>query len=115
MKAVQFATEHDFTAVEEGAFYMDLSEAKSIQDVYQTIFDSLNLPIAKINVDGRLVVWEENSPKGNKKRPAIVCFESKKGTKVFEREGYDGVSTILNKQEHLCLSIISTRGMRCQI
>lgn len=51
-----------------------------------------------VNVEDRLVVWEENSPKGNKKRPAIVCFEADKGAKVFEREGYDGVSTILNNQ-----------------
>ena len=44
-KAIRYAVEHDFEACNDGAYYIDLIEAHSIQDVYQSLIDTLNLTI----------------------------------------------------------------------
>lgn len=53
-----------------------------------------------INSKDRFVIWQEFSPKmfSKKIKPSIVCFDAKTGDKIFERDGYDGVSTILHNQ-----------------
>ena len=48
-----------------------------------------------IDTPTRFAVWEEVMPKGNKQKPMIVCYDAKTGNKIFERDGFDGASTIL--------------------
>lgn len=51
-----------------------------------------------VNTNNRLVIWEENAPKGKQTKPSIICMDATTGAKIFEREGYDGASTILYNQ-----------------
>lgn len=44
-RAIRYAAEHDFEAVQDGAYYIDLAECQSIQDVYMQLIDVLNLSI----------------------------------------------------------------------
>ena len=44
-RALRFAVEHDYTAVQDGAYFIDLAECKTITDVYQKIIQMLGLSI----------------------------------------------------------------------
>ena len=44
-KAVRYAVEHDFEACQDGAYFLDLNEAHTIQEVYQMFIEALNLTI----------------------------------------------------------------------
>jgi hypothetical protein len=50
-----------------------------------------------VNNHGKLVVWSEYYLKG-KFKPSIVCLDGKTGSKIYERDGYDGQSTIIQNQ-----------------
>lgn len=47
-----------------------------------------------VNSKGKLILWEENSPKGKVFKPVITCLDPKTGKKVYSRDGYDGEATI---------------------
>ena len=44
-RAVRFAAEHDYESVQDGAYYIDLSECKTIVDVYMQMIEILGLTI----------------------------------------------------------------------
>ena len=46
-KAIRYAVEHDFEACQDGAYFIDLNDAHSIQEVYQSFIDTLNPTIQK--------------------------------------------------------------------
>lgn len=50
-----------------------------------------------INNKDRFIIWENNSPSLNQKiiKPALVCYDAKTGQKIYTKDGYDGMSTIL--------------------
>lgn len=51
-----------------------------------------------INTADRFAIWEAYSPKGKRIKPQIVCFDAKTGQKIYTKDGFDGVSTILYNQ-----------------
>lgn len=54
-----------------------------------------------INTPDRLVVWQETGMSFNKLKPFIVSYEANTGAKVFEKDGYDGKTTILYNEMRL--------------
>ena len=50
-----------------------------------------------VNSNGRIILWQESNVK-SKIKPSIVCRDASTGEVIYEREGYDGTSTILNNQ-----------------
>ncbi len=53
-----------------------------------------------ISANGRFIVWEECYEKG-KYRPSLMCYDSENGSKIFQRDGYDGDCTILYNEVKL--------------
>lgn len=46
-KAIRYAVEHDFEACKDGAYYIDLNDTHTIQEVYQSFIVELKLNIQK--------------------------------------------------------------------
>lgn len=51
-----------------------------------------------VNNKDRVVVWREHGLGIKKIKPQIVCYDAATGDKVFERDGFDGASTIMYNQ-----------------
>ena len=51
-----------------------------------------------VNSEDRFVIWKEHGLGIKKLKPTIIAYDAKTGKKIFSREGYDGVSTIMYNQ-----------------
>ncbi|MFT4667094.1 MAG: hypothetical protein ACI9XB_004062 [Gammaproteobacteria bacterium] len=51
-----------------------------------------------VNNADRVVIWREHGSGLKKIKPQIVCYDAATGEKVFERDGFDGESTIMHNQ-----------------
>lgn len=53
---------------------------------------------ALVNNKDRVVIWREHGSGIKKIKPQIVCYDAATGDKIFERDGFDGESTIMHNQ-----------------
>ena len=73
----------------------DLEVAWSIEDVVEKGIISV---ASLVNNKDRVVIWREHGSGIKKIKPQIVCYDAATGDKVFERDGFDGTSTIMHNQ-----------------
>lgn len=53
---------------------------------------------ALVNNNDRVVIWREHGTGIKKIKPQIVCYDAETGETIFERDGFDGESTIMHNQ-----------------
>lgn len=73
----------------------NLEQQWSIEDVV----DKGIIQVASlVNNKDRVVIWREHGSGIKKIKPQIVCYDAATGETVFERDGFDGQSTIMYNQ-----------------
>ncbi|MDB4161398.1 hypothetical protein N9772_03430 [Bacteroidia bacterium] len=72
-----------------------LEEQWKIEDVVDKGIISV---ASLVNNKDRVVIWREHGSGIKKIKPQIVCYDAATGETVFERDGFDGESTIMHNQ-----------------
>lgn len=72
-----------------------LEEVWKIEDVVDKGIISV---ASLVNNADRVVIWREHGSGIKKIQPQIVCYDAATGETVFERDGFDGESTIMHSQ-----------------
>ena len=73
----------------------ELEEQWKIEDVTDKGIISI---ASLVNNKDRVVIWREHGSGIKKIKPQIVCYDAATGETIFERDGYDGESTIMYNQ-----------------
>lgn len=73
----------------------DLEQQWKIEDV---VDKGVIKVAALVNNNDRVVIWREHGSGIKKIKPQIVCYDAETGETIFERDGFDGTSTIMHSQ-----------------
>lgn len=73
----------------------NLEQKWQIEDVVDKGIISI---AALVNNKDRVVIWREHGSGIKKIKPQIVCYDAATGETVFERDGFDGESTMMHNQ-----------------
>ena len=73
----------------------DLDQKWKIEDVVEK---GIIQVAALVNNKDRVVIWREHGTGIKKIKPQIVCYDAATGETIFDRDGFDGTSTIMHNQ-----------------